>query len=424
MCYTLRRGKLLMFALSYCLMVLGQVHAQDTLALSIDRADELFLQKNLYLLAAQLNIDAQKAILIQSKSYPNPNFSGEVNLYDPENKKLLHAGATGEKIFAVEQLILLGGKRKNQIELARQNSEQAQLQLADLLSNLRHQLHVSMYTVFFNQRAMEKYNVQLAILDTLIENYSIQAQKGNIAVKEVVRLKSMYIQVNNNKTELISSIVQEQRNLNMLLQTKSYLMPQITIGIAYDRLANLPALDSLEQLALRNRSDLKLATLQTDIKRTNLKLQQSLAVPDFTVGANYDQRGGAFNRQSNLTFAIPLPLWNRNKGGISQAKNEIKQADLNQEITVQAVLADVQMDYLNLLRSMQEYRKINELFGNDFTEVFQGMMDNFRRRNISMLEFIDFFESYSNTEADVFNGRKQLLISGENLNQSTATPIF
>ncbi|MFX9127614.1 hypothetical protein ABTN71_19635, partial [Acinetobacter baumannii] len=48
---------------------------QDTLLLNLTNAEKLFLDSNLYLLAARYNVDAQKALIIQAKLIPNPNFS-------------------------------------------------------------------------------------------------------------------------------------------------------------------------------------------------------------------------------------------------------------------------------------------------------------------------------------------------------------
>jgi cobalt-zinc-cadmium efflux system outer membrane protein len=49
----------------------------DTLQISIDSAEHIFLKNNLQVLAQKYNVDAQKALIIQAKLLPNPNFSFE-----------------------------------------------------------------------------------------------------------------------------------------------------------------------------------------------------------------------------------------------------------------------------------------------------------------------------------------------------------
>jgi outer membrane protein, heavy metal efflux system len=80
------------------------LHAQDTLRLSIRRADSVFLAKNYYLLAASMDIEAQRAQIIQAKIYPNPIFTADINAYDPVNNQVFHVGKTGQKVFQLEQL--------------------------------------------------------------------------------------------------------------------------------------------------------------------------------------------------------------------------------------------------------------------------------------------------------------------------------
>src|SRR5258708_19671931 len=55
--------------------VCGQNFKKDTLRLTLPQAEKAFLDSNLLLLAQKYNIDAQKALIIQAKLWPNPNLS-------------------------------------------------------------------------------------------------------------------------------------------------------------------------------------------------------------------------------------------------------------------------------------------------------------------------------------------------------------
>src|ERR1700712_5334594 len=126
-------------------LFLFNAYSQDSLQVSINDADKLFMQKNLLFAAGQLNVDAQKALEIQAKLYPNPQFDIGINAYDADNKKAFYAGRDGEKTFDFQQLILLGGKRKNQIKLSAEASKQSQLELENLLRNLKFELHRNVF---------------------------------------------------------------------------------------------------------------------------------------------------------------------------------------------------------------------------------------------------------------------------------------
>ncbi|MFY7999852.1 MAG: TolC family protein, partial [Candidatus Kapaibacteriota bacterium] len=121
----------------------------------------------------------------------------------------------------------------------------------------------------------------------------------------------------NNEVELAANnaaaIIAEQQRLQTLLSTTSEILPtppQTEIE-TYQQSFSL-GVDSLQSFALRNRPDIALATNSIRAAEVNLSLQQSIAVPDITLGASYDQRGGAFLNQVNITLAVALPVWNRN----------------------------------------------------------------------------------------------------------------
>ncbi|MCC7399972.1 MAG: TolC family protein [Chitinophagaceae bacterium] len=408
---------------AFSLLIYNLSIGQDTLRINMDSADRVFLQKNLMMIAARMNVDAQKALEIQAKLYPNPQFSVGLNAYDSQNKKLFYAGQNGEKSFEIDQLFLLGGKRKKLVELARQNTRQAQLEMEDLLRNLKYQLHNSMLSLHFDLLTVQQYNQHLQRLDSIIAGYQEQAAKGNIALKEVVRLKTAYMSMNNDRTDLLNNIEEEQKDLRLLLQTTQFILPQYNEA-SWTKYEQLPILDSLVSLALQHRSELKEAELNKTIAGLNIQYQKSLAAPDLTVGSAYDQRGGAFNNQYTLSLGIPLPFWNRNQGNIKSAQVQSKMAVINQQQQQTTVNGEVMTAWNNMQRSILEFHKINKIYNADFNTVFEGMTANFLKRNISILEFVDFFESYNSGIAEVNRVKKQLALSGEMVNYTVEFPVY
>src|SRR5262245_42756604 len=118
--------------------------APDTLRVTLRQADSLFVTHNYYLLAASMNIEASRAQILQAKLFINPIFTADLNAYDPQNEKAFHVGPTGQKSFQVDQLILLGGKRKSQIELAKTDAAIAELEFQNLTRQLKFKLHTKL----------------------------------------------------------------------------------------------------------------------------------------------------------------------------------------------------------------------------------------------------------------------------------------
>src|SRR3954464_10315377 len=93
------------------ILLAGKLSSQGTQELTLENCEDIFLKKNLLLLAQQYNISSKEALIIQAKAYPNPIFNADINVYDPQNKKYFHIDSSGQKSFQIQQLILLGGKR-------------------------------------------------------------------------------------------------------------------------------------------------------------------------------------------------------------------------------------------------------------------------------------------------------------------------
>lgn len=199
----------------------------SALSLSLDEAENLFLKNNLLLLAQQYNINSKEALVIQAKAYPNPYFTADVNVLDPQNNKVFHIDSSGQKSFQIQQLILLGGKRKLEIEIAKKNKSIAEAEFSELLRGLKMQLQKVFFSLNEHKIVIENYNKQLNILDTIINSYKLQVEKGNIPLKDLIRLKSVYIRLNNNKSDVAANYAEEEKTIKLLLQINKDVIPVI-----------------------------------------------------------------------------------------------------------------------------------------------------------------------------------------------------
>ncbi|WP_433778131.1 TolC family protein [Flavobacterium anhuiense] len=394
-------------------------------SLTLQDCESQFLKKNLFLLASQYNLDASKALTIQARIWGNPTLSAELNAYNPERDKFFDIGKDGQKVFAIEQLIYLGGKKRNEVKLAQTNEKLAELQFNDLLRTLKLQLRKSFFTVYYNTKNLDNTDKQLAHIENLINSYSIQAQKGNIPLKDVVRLQSLYLNFKNERLEVINNNIEEQANLKLLLNETENVVPVVSKDDS-DKYLKVIAFDlkNFEEQAIANRPDYLAKQKEIDANELNVKLQKSLSVPDITLGANYDQRSGAFNNEANLTVGIPLPLWNQNKGNIKYAKTILEQSKIEKQNFELQLKTEITSAWTKWDESRQNYAVIKPTVNSDFEAVYNGMLTNFQKRNVSLLEFTDFMESYNQAIIQLNELKKKVVIAGEELNSTINKDLF
>lgn len=414
--------RLHLLTLLFTYILLTQTKA-DTLYVSLKQADSIFLKQNLFLLASSMNIEAQKARIIQAKLYPNPVFTAEVNAVDPENKKVLHTGQTGQKVFQYEQLILLGGKRKADIEMAKTSAKIAELEFQHLLSQLKYRLRTDLFTIGQLHILLQKYEDQIELLDTLLAVYQVQASKNNIPQKDIVRLKGAYLKLNNDRAEFLKQYYETQQRLQTLLQTQKAIIFRFQESNIVKYIKNI-SLQELINTALDQRIELLIKVQDIQMAQQNLNYQKKIAVPDITVFTSYDQRGGAFQNQINTGLSVSLPFFHRNQGNIKMSQYKIKQTEYEYEALKVEIMTSIQNHYALYNQTVTEYQKAMTLYNPDFEITLNAMIINFQKRNINIIEFLDFFEAYNEVLIELTRIRTQLVISGEQLNFLTGKEIY
>jgi len=402
----------LRFLLIFVLALSGTIHAQKTLSLS--DCEQLLQKNNLQLLAETYQISSAKAAVIQAKIWDLPVLSGELNAYNPNAQQVFNVGHTGQKAVAIEQLIQIGGKRKSEIAFEQSNVKLAELSFEQLLRSLRYELGNHFYAYYFNQENIQRLQAQSNQLDSLIEKYTAQVALKNIALKDVVRLQSLNLNIKN----VIAGIRQEQLDheakIKLLIGDASSFQLTLANETSYYNQPFNQSIDRLMESAMTKNPTYLYAKYMIENSELNLIYQKKLAIPDLTVGAAYDQRGGAFQNQSNLTFKIPLPLWNRNAGNIKMAENKIYQEQLNEKELALSLRIDLQKGIDNLQFYQSSYQETQQQQSN-FNEVYEGMLSNFTLRNISLMEFTDFMETYSQSFIFLNEIKKQILLNRLNI---------
>ncbi|MHA3789458.1 TolC family protein [Flavobacterium hauense] len=402
----------------------GMAQTPEPVTLTIKQAEELFFKNNFMLLAQQYDIDRAGAAIIQSKVYPNPQITADMVAYQGQENLYFPSWNHGNFAAGLEQVILMGGKRRKQIEIAKMDKKIAEAELTDLTRNLQLQIWQSFYTLHHQQKLIEKYNNLLSRLQSLITSYEAQVAKNNIALKDLVRLKSVYVKINNDKSEESETLIEEQSKLNILLGTSTSIQTVYTVDDAKS-FAGKPLLyDQIFNESLENRPDLNQAKLEIESAKLNVSLQKKQNIPDVTLRAGYNQQGDAFNNQYNVGIGIPLPIFDRNRGNIQAARIRQEQQTKNVsykelEIQNQALAA-----YQNFTRSVDEYKNVNALVNDDFDAVFNGINTNFQKGNVSMIEFTDFFEAYNEAQTEIERVKKQLAIAAAQINYVTGTNNF
>lgn len=401
----------------------------DSLPVSLVQADSIFVQKNLLLLAQKYNVDAQKALIIQARLYPNPNISVSKGLYNTVSNKFFASGfgdQGGEISSQLSQMILLAGKRNKQIKLAEANAQLSEDQFFDLMRTLKYSLRTSFFNIYYLMESAKVYDKEINALQVVVTAFEQQKDKGYIAEKEVVRVKAQLYSLQNEYMGLVNQINDAESSVRLLLQAPPnvFVIPQVDSS----SMAKLDPLKfsyvTLVDSAYQNRTDLRIAKTNTRISQLNLNYQKALAVPDITFSLGYDQQGSYIHNLSSIGFSIDIPAFNRNQGNIKSARSVIESNNATQK-SVEASVEE------NVFRSLQKaidmdrlYKKIDPSFAGDFDRLNREVLLNYQRRNLGLLEFLDFYDAYKQNILQLNNILFTKVSAMEDLNFYTGTNFF
>jgi cobalt-zinc-cadmium efflux system outer membrane protein len=405
-----------------CLLTTAQPPQVDTMRLSLPQAEKLFLDSNLQLLAQRYNVDATQALVIQARLWPNPNFQINQGLYSGTLKQWF----PNETSVGLSQLILLAGKRNKQIKLAQENVHLTEYQFFDLLRTLKYTLRTDFFQIYYLQQSARVYDEEIRALSQIVAAFAEQQGKGYISEKEVVRIKAQLYSFQSEYSQLINQITSTESELRLVLQMKPnfFIDPQVD-SAALTRLD--PSRYSLNQLidsAYRNRTDLQIAKTNMRINELNYNYQKSLAVPDVSLNLGYDHAGSYLNDYYGIGASIDLPFFNRNQGNIKNAKLQIASSEATQRSTRATVDETVSTSLQKAYAQQRLFQTIDPKFFYDFQRLMHEMVVNYQKRNISILEFLDFYDSYKQNTLQLNTIGFNRISAFEDINYYTGTNFF
>lgn len=400
------------------LLLAGKMCAQQVAGtLTLKEAEQRFLERNLSLIAERYNIDMAQAQVLQAKLFENPVISLEQNVYNRLNGKYFDFGKEGEAVVEIEQVIHLAGQRNKQVRLEKINKEIAEYQFEEVMRTLRQELNEKFVEVYFLSKSIAIYEKEVNSLQALLGGMKIQQEKGNISLMEISRLESMLFSLRKEKNERENDLLTTRGELNLLLNLPEDTQVQLSLDEEVLQQLDLSQLSFADLKAIINeRPDQKIARSTVNASRANLKLQKSMAFPEFSVKGNYDRVGNFINDYFAIGVSLSVPIFNRNQGNIKAARFSIQQAGVQQEYVANRADMELFTAYTSLEKATQLYQSTNMDLERNFEKLITGVNENFTRKNISLLEFIDYYDSYKETCIQLYEIKKNVFLAMENLN--------
>ncbi|HJT75057.1 MAG TPA: TolC family protein, partial [Chitinophaga sp.] len=295
----------------------------------------------------------------------------------------------------------------------------------DLLRTLRFTLRGNFYQAYYLQNSMHAYDVQIAALEKMDGTYNDLQKKGLVTLKDAIRLRSLLYSLKAERTTLANQVNDIESELQLLLQNNhAWFAPDMPDSALAAQPVRQTSLQTLVDSAYLNRQDLQLAQNSLRYTEQNYSLQKAMAVPDLSLGASFDKRGSFVDNATFLNLGIDLPFFNRNQGNIKAAKYSVDQSKLlvqKQSLTVEN---EVQTAYVKALNTDKMLESVDPDFRKQSEQLLGSITENFLKKNISLLELTDFYDSYKENVLQLNQLQNDRMQAIETLNFAIGKTMF
>lgn len=297
--------------------------------------------------------------------------------------------------------------------------------------NLKQEARLAFIDLYNAQQKLKFYDKELASVEKIHEAYEIQADKGNISKMEAFRIATMLNQLRSERTELSLSINSIQKELRLMLciddatEIEAQMDEEKAIGLVINTLAQLQSASTQAGSAqlktiIENHPELAQAKYQEESAQHAIKAEKAEALPRIAINGEWDKNGSIGHNFFAVGATISVPLWNRNQGNIKSAKAQYAQATLEREQRQRELQASLTENYKATLQQLQLVEEQKKQLSDNIDQLLAAAEEQFLKRNISVIEFVDLYSSYRDANFMIEDGKAQLMKSYEELKKYTA----
>lgn len=357
------------------------------LRLSLNDALGVFIRQNLDVLIAKYGIEYTKGQEVTARLFPNPLLSvGTLSSYT-QGRTLSNSYQLSTQ---VSQLFELAGKRGYRIESAGFGTQSAEAAFEDAVRQLGFTVKDTYYRIQLAQRRLVLAEENRDRFSRILAINTIRFKKGFIAEVDLIRIRLQRVDFHSQVIQSLQEVESARGDLRQLLRLSPKTVLELTTELGFRRID--PDIETLRVAALDVRPDIRAKRYTFSQRESDLKLAKAYRIPDVTIGAGYaieGARGPDNPGQVALSAGIPLPLFNRNQGGILQAEVSLQSAEADLDKTINLVENEVEVAYRNLLQS----RRLVEAYVGEVLEdarsTFTIVERAYQRGGATILDLLD-----------------------------------
>lgn len=393
-------------------------HSSELKQINLKTAIKIAEENNLDIKSSKLDVDIAKNQIKISNRLNNPAIQTFWNFGE--------AGKGNPNQIGLAETVELF-KRSPRKKLAKANYKLISEEHEYNKFNLKMDVAEAYVKLVVAKTILKKYERQQKFLEDLLEisnRNNISHSKLDLDTIEArIALNQMITEVNKAKTNAKTARIEFNKVINSTNSNYDSSDTELTknnesIGIPIPLAEDLPSIEKIKEIALKNRYDIKIAQNQIEIANKKLIVAARQKVPDLeiasgygyqTVGASDNNRykAGAY-LEANL---INIPLLYSYKPEIKNARLEIEKANNNYISTINKATKSVEIAYEKFLTAQLNLDSYNEKILKDSEELFSLFEKTYKVEKVDFATLAAVEESYQDLAVGYANALSDYYVS-------------
>lgn len=351
---------------------------------------------NPHLKTQQYDISIARTEIMTAELRPNPEFNNESLQLIKSSEFAPHTGwyrgQNRETFWQLSKPFQVAGQRKHKIEVANKNVSLAEKSYTETERNLFLEVADKWLDAWTAQKQLDIIQIAIDNIDSLLNTNKVRYRNQVITQTDLFRTELLAKQYAIQYKIASQEVKSRQKEMGFLLGAPDEIQVDTADQFSFAIAENI---DSLLTQSLDNRSDIQSAKSLIDVSSSNIKLQKSLSYPKPELGLIYNPQGAV--PFLGISFAIDLPLFDRNQGEIKKSYQLKEQAEHELWTIQQQIQTEIEVAYSNYQVQQQNLQDFKPLL-----EQSQTILDNVKhaylRGGTTIIDFLEAQRSWLETQ--------------------------
>lgn len=352
--------------------------------ISLRQACAMALMHNPKLAAFSLDVRTGDARALQASLFPNPEIEAEVENIGGSGERSRFEAA--ETKVVLTQLIELGGKRSKRTKVASLERDVAAWDYESKRLDVQTEVIRAFVALLAMQEKMVLTDDLVKLSESVFRTVSARVQAGKDSPVEETKAKIALSIIKIEQERVRRDLKTAQKRLAATWGSTTPMFEKVSGEL--EVISPIPPYDDLLNHVKEN-PDLARWSSELNQRQAALDMAKAERVPDITFGGGVKYLDDVNDTTFIMNLSIPLPLLDRNQGGVREASHLLAKAHEESSAAKVSIVTDLHEAYQVLSTDFVEATTIRVDILPGAQRAFDAVREGYREGKFGYLDVLD-----------------------------------